>query len=61
LGTGVARGRSRPVSRRMNCHQMKKAVDSTKSTADTQAFTRSGPYLCAGSIRSSSSKKRPTV
>jgi hypothetical protein len=43
----------------MNCHQMKNAVESTKSTADTYALSRSGPYLCAGSIRISSSKKRP--
>ena len=40
---------------------MKNAVESTKTTIETQAFRRSPAKWCAGSIRSSSSKKRPAV
>ena len=55
-----ARGRSAPLGVRMNCHQMKNAVDTTNPTIDTYALSRSPKYSCAGSMRSSSSKKRPT-
>jgi len=55
----VARGRSLAPGVRMNCHQMKNAVDSTKSTIETQALMRRPRKWCAGSIRRSSSKKRP--
>ena len=42
----------------MNCHQTKKAVDSTNRAAETQALRRSGPYLCAGSILISADRVR---
>ena len=57
--TRRARGRSSAVGVRLNCHQTKNAVDTTNPTIDTYAFSRSPKYSCAGSMRSSSSKKRP--
>ena len=33
--------------------------ETMKLKIDTYAFNRSGPNLCAGSMRNSSSKKRP--
>ena len=36
----VARGRSSPLGGRMNCHQMKNAVDRKNTTIETQAFKR---------------------
>ena len=46
----VARGRSSPLGRRMNCHQMKNAVDRKNTTIETYAFSRRPRYSCAGSI-----------
>ena len=54
-GTVAAGSPPRP----RHCHQTKNAVEPTKSTIETHAFSRSGPNSCAWSTRSSSSKKRP--
>ncbi len=60
-GAGYGRHLSALVLPRKNCHQMKNAVEPTNSTSETHAFTRSPASSCAGSMRSSSSKKRPNV
>jgi hypothetical protein len=62
--SGTRRRDGRPGSSspgRMNCHQMKKDVDAAKTRIETQAFNRRPAKWWAGSMRSSSSKKRPNV
>ena len=62
-GSRRRRGRrgSDSPRRRRNCHQMKNEVEIAKTTIETQAFSRSPAKWCAGSIRMSSSTKRPAV
>ena len=55
LRLGLATRAARPST----CHQMKNATEPTKRTTETQALMRSPAKWWDGSIRSSSSKKRP--